>query len=302
MNIPSDTDTLDASFNKDVDDAKYVPTTEFLKYAYDKCNDEFFNGELPSGLVMEVKSKPTKSWLGEACYRLNRWEGSLVPTRILLNSSKTLTIHEWFEVVLHEMVHVVDYVMNPHHFTKMRHYDSHGDWFLDYGKRFEKDGFHVQKYCKADIGINVDDKRIAKRLSEDVFILMQGGRMDNGIVKVSPSMKDKTLDILSRKCDGMLILKSTNPNTAQLKQLRLRDKYSSVRYYIFDDDFQKRYGPFKEIGSTETWKLVGEDKDEMEFDDANHIDDDYAKRIYDNITGVIDVKRVKKDEYEVSIS
>ena len=233
---------------------------------------------------------------------INKRTYSLFPSAVILNSAKTLSIHEWFEVVLHEMIHLVDYINYPEHFIRMkRYYNAHGDWFLNYGSRFEKDGFHVQRYCKADIGVNVDDKRIAKRLSEDTFILMKGGSMDNGIVKVSPNMKDKTIEILSRKCDKLIIMKSTNPKTAELKQLRLRDEYSGIRYYIFSDKFKDNFGPFEEIDEMETLRLTNEDKDEMEFDDANHIDDDYAKRIYDNIGGVVDVKNLGNGKYEVSI-
>lgn len=233
---------------------------------------------------------------------INKRTYSLFPSAVILNSAKTLSIHEWFEVVLHEMIHLVDYINYPEHFIRMkRYYNAHGDWFLNYGSKFEKDGFHVQRYCKADIGVNVDDKRIAKRLSEDTFILMKGGSMNNGIVKVSPNMKDKTIEILSRKCDKLVIMKSTNPKTAELKQLRLRDEYSGIRYYIFSDKFKDNFGPFEEIDEMETLRLTKEDKDEMEFDDANHIDDDYAKRIYDNIGGVVDVKDLGNDRYEVSI-
>ena len=46
---------------------------------------------------------------------------------------------------------------------------------------------------------------------------------------------------------------------------------------------------------------INEDKDEVEYDDMNHIDDDYAKHLYDNIKGVVDVEKKSDDEYIVTI-
>lgn len=39
---PSDQKAIDASFNKDVSDMKYVPTVDFVKKVYEKMNRLFF--------------------------------------------------------------------------------------------------------------------------------------------------------------------------------------------------------------------------------------------------------------------
>jgi len=145
--IPHDEQTLRNSFPKDVSEEKYVPTQEFLETAYEIMNEEFFGNQLPKPerLLFIIKSLPRSNFIGMASYRINRFEQTITPTAITLNSSRTLTLHEWLEVVLHEMVHVCDYVNYPEHFLGYggRYYDSHGTWFLNYGKQFEKDGFHV---------------------------------------------------------------------------------------------------------------------------------------------------------------
>ena len=53
---PSDVDTIMASFNNDVSDEKFYPTSDFLKIAYGIFNDEFFGGRLPMGLRFQVKT------------------------------------------------------------------------------------------------------------------------------------------------------------------------------------------------------------------------------------------------------
>ena len=49
-------------------------------------------------------------------------------------------------------------------------------------------------------------------------------------------------------------------------------------------------------------KPINEDRDEDEYDDMNHIEDDYAKRIYADIKGVVDVEKKSDDEFIVSIA
>lgn len=46
---------------------------------------------------------------------------------------------------------------------------------------------------------------------------------------------------------------------------------------------------------------INEDKDEVDYDEMNHIDDEYARSIYDNIGGVYDVEKIDDDEYEISL-
>ena len=45
-----------ASFKKDVSDEKYSPLKEFLETAYGIFNDKFFRGQLPEGIIFQVKT------------------------------------------------------------------------------------------------------------------------------------------------------------------------------------------------------------------------------------------------------
>lgn len=120
-----------ASFEGDVSDQKFSPSKEFLKVAYGIFNDRFFGGELPDGISFQVKTQPTKSYIGYASYMYNRDMGKIHTVGVTLNGSRTLTLHEWLEVVLHEMIHVLDYETNPKHYIgyMRRSYDAHGHWF-----------------------------------------------------------------------------------------------------------------------------------------------------------------------------
>ena len=48
-----------------------------------------------------------------ASYIYDYGRGRVKSTSVTLNGARTLTLHEWLEVVLHEMIHVLDYETNP---------------------------------------------------------------------------------------------------------------------------------------------------------------------------------------------
>lgn len=68
---------------------------------------------MPESLQFKVKTQPTKSYIGMASYVFDRITGKVNATSVTLNGARTLTLHEWLEVVLHEMIHVLDYETNP---------------------------------------------------------------------------------------------------------------------------------------------------------------------------------------------
>lgn len=318
---PHDRETLLGSFSHDVSDEKFTPDLEFLYNAYDLLNERLLGNMLPHAdavFKLEVKSLPRNTWLGYASYMAHFRDREVEATGITLNSAKTLTLHEWLEVVLHEMVHVVDYLQNPSHFLfDRRRYDAHGEWFLSFGRQFEKDGFHVQRYCEGEVGINTDDRKVQKLIKDRVFLKLEGYEhgKDNPnqcVLVLSDKLIDRYAGLLQEKADrgympgleSVTILKSSNPNIVRLRQLRMNDIYSKVKWYWFSDKFKQNYGPFEEKGkimiNRPNYSLV-EDKDEMEFDDMNHIDDEYARKIYDQIDGVVGVKKVGDADYEVAI-
>lgn len=159
--IPSDKGILLDYIPGDVEDTKFYPTVDFLRSAYELLNEKFYGNKLPV-ISFRVNPRPRVKQVGTAGYRFNDYEKTVTPLYIFLNSAFTLSLHEWLEVVMHEMVHVCDYVMNPGHFLKFmrKSYDAHGSWFMNYGKQFEQYGFHIQKYCKAELNMNMEDPKL----------------------------------------------------------------------------------------------------------------------------------------------
>lgn len=257
--IPHDIDTIEKSFNGNVIADKFAPTVEFLETAYDIFNSRFFDDKLPSGLKMVIKTSSRNSAVGCASYQINRITNSVRAVGVTLNAANKLTIHDWLEVVLHEMVHIYDYQNNPQHFVgyMRRFYDAHGKWFLDFGKQFQQYGFNVQKYCKSEVDVNTDDKRIQNSIKKAAFILLDGFASDHGGAIIKLSNENDVGRHINMLYEGLtrgrfsgtkrfVVLKSDNPQIVKLKSVRMNNSRSGMSYFYFNENFKQKYGPFKE--------------------------------------------------------
>lgn len=286
--------------------------------AYAIFNDEFFGGRLPTSLRFLVKVQPTKSYIGLASYVCDYVRGKVRATSVTLNGSRTLTLHEWLEVVLHEMIHVLDYETNPQHFTgyMRRVYDSHGTWFMNEGSKYEKQGFHVQRYCNADIGLNTDNSKVQNRISKSVFLYMQGSSQKPLIMKMSRTNLDRNLDYITERMGKpystfgigvkeIKIMSSQNPNVALLTDLRMRDSTSRISWWWFTDEFKKKYGPFEVEDTVKIMSAknrVNEEDSEKPEEVEPETTEEVIDQIEDNIDGVEEVKDIGNDKVVVSIA
>ena len=312
---PSGVDDIMASFDKDVSDRKFSPSKEFLEAAYTIFNRRFFQDSLPVGLIFSIKVQPTESYIGQAWYEYNRASGRVRATAITLNGARTLTLHEWLEVVLHEIIHVLDYETNPNSFTgRMRKaYDPHGWWFMNEGKKFDKYGFHVQKYCDAVIGVDDSNTKVRNRIKNSVFLYMQGSNSRPLIMKMTRNTMDKNLRFILLRIERgssfgigvkeIKVMTSENPNIALLSDLRMKDSSSKISWWWFTDKFQEKYGPFKEEDSVKV--SSSKTKTDMEYL-LTHLDEDEDSedaigQIFDKIEDVETVKDIGNDKLIVSI-
>ena len=306
--IPIDRDMIINSFKEDISDEKYAPTREFIQTAYDILNEKFFEDKLPDRLVFDISNSPRASFMGLARCRINNLLNMVTATSITLNGSRKMTLHNWLEVVLHEMIHVLDYETQPQHFLghMRKQYDSHGSWFMNEGKRFEQYGFHVERFCKSEMEIDPDNTRVRNHMNNSVFIMLKGLKDTDqiGVIKTTRKNLSKMIGILkdvqkyrNPKLEISGLLRTDNPNIIRLKEVRMKNYNSGYSWYWYNDNFKKKYGPFQEIDMNS----INEDKDEVDYDEMNHIDDEYARSIYDNIGGVYDVEKIDDDEYEISL-
>ena len=274
---------------------------------------------MPTNLAFRVKVQPSESYIGMASYIYDYARGKVKATAVTLNGSRMLSLHEWLEVVLHEMIHVLDYETNPHHFTGYmgRSYDAHGLWFMEEGEKYIKHGFHVQRYCNADIGINAQDEKVKNRIGKSVFLYMKGSSQRPLMMKMSRSNLDRNLDYITARIGRgssfgigvkeIKIMTSQNPNIAMLRDMRMRDSTSRISWWWYDDKFEQKYGPFE---LEDTVKLLSarnrvneEDGNNKEVPDEEQPQtaEEVIDQIEDSIEGVEDVKDIGNDKVVVSI-
>ena len=146
--IPNNTILIDDSLKNNIDENRYSPTVEFAKCVYVKFNKELFFGMLPnvSEIEFSISSIIRGGEFGEATCNICRKRCLVDDIQLKLNSSVTLTIHEWLEVMLHEMIHIYDYTMNTKKYCSMKDYDGHDEWFDEFSKKFIKFGLVVKPY------------------------------------------------------------------------------------------------------------------------------------------------------------
>lgn len=138
--IPLDTKLIDDSIKCNVDDVRYSPTVDFIRYVYEKFNRELFVGALPGvdEIEVDVSNKIRGGVFGQATCNICKSRCFVEDIKLKLNSTVTLTIHEWLEVMLHEMIHIFDYTMNTKKYCVDDGYDGHDEWFNEFSKRFKR--------------------------------------------------------------------------------------------------------------------------------------------------------------------
>lgn len=131
-----------------------VPTQGECKRLYDEYNERYFGGMLPQTLPIKVSSRMDDFWgMAEWSFK----DGILSPIRIKISSRRAITEFALKSTMLHEMVHIFDYVSHPEHFVKETpmgfvkvRYDAHGYWFMNNpaSKAIMKDGFVIDRYIQ----------------------------------------------------------------------------------------------------------------------------------------------------------
>lgn len=293
-NTPSDGESIDASFNKDLSDEKFTPTVEFMKSVYRKMNKEFFFGCLPDEgeLKFEVANQIRGRFVGLTFAERDTITGEITVKKLVLNGVFMLTMHGWMETILHEMIHICDYVNFPKHFDSSE-YDAHGEWFMQEGKRFKKFGFNVSRTCRIEHGINMDSKKVIDTLNKELFV--QIGKTNDDIpeiFKILAKNRDRCLSILKeRGYKKVTILSSSNPISVELKPMRPSNGMN-IRAYHLDDEFKKKYGPFKKVETLDLESLT------LESIETN----DETLTTLRSIKGMVCAKKIGKHKYEICIA
>ena len=239
---PSDSDLIDSVINNSCEDnIKYSPDIEFMRIAYEKLNKMVFMNSLPSDMKFKVVNGFDK-YVGDTIVMRSSINGSkmLFPTTIVFNNSLTLTMREWINVMLHEMIHAYDVEYRSNEYSKPE-YKRHEGWFVkQVNKINDTYGFEVQVEYDKEFGVNDE----TPELSVNHFVVIGNEDDDLSCIIVSDDNKNECLEYIYNELGkkSVLIMTTTNPDSDSLDKLNPNTgKYTT---YVCDDDFMKEFGPF----------------------------------------------------------
>ena len=249
--IPSDEKFILNAIHGVGDNIKYTPTVDFLKAAYLKLNNMFFNGELPNDIDFKIEKNLDDNGSGHTQANDNYEENCIDIEYVSLNGTMMKTPHSWIETIIHEMIHVAEFTEHPEHFMHKSNYEKHGKWFMDKAKSFKKFGFDIGEIeMDKNIGTSEDDEDIKARYENFMFIGLGRNPVFGTeiLVKVAKTDKDKALQALKQKgCKSVKILNTNNLNSTRLSSQSIQDILQRKTLELDDTEFNSKYGPFDEV-------------------------------------------------------
>lgn len=177
-------------------------TIDWMKRNYEKFNNLYFDNKLPK---INFKISRRKNTWGYASYQWYR-DGRVIPLDITLSNYYDSPENVKLNTLLHEMIHIYDYTINPHHFVKNNRrtrYDSHGFWFKNECRRLKKYGWDIEKYVteeeKSVSELSENAKRLQKNKEDNALVcVIVGSNGYNWMVKTNNSHVSTVLDTITR--------------------------------------------------------------------------------------------------------
>lgn len=292
-NTPSTDEFVDLSWSdSDKSNEYFVPTIEFAKKVYDRANKELFFNNLPTPneLEFKIENRIRHNVAGYAKSKIDDIMNTLVPSALVLNGARTLTGHSWVEVIIHEMIHICDYVNNPDKFLAVK-YEAHDDWFMKEARRFKKYGFNITKTLERPYKLNTDDKRISRMVGKYIFIKI--GHSDGVDVVIQIALKDKEKWFGYFRGNGLkrlTLMTSDNPLVVELKNSKFIKGEPKMYPIWLTDKLKEKYGAFKR-------SKVIELKDYIVNENASDGNDDLGL-----FKGEIFRKKIGEGQYIIGVS
>jgi hypothetical protein len=147
-----------------------IINADWIRENYLKYNEIAFGGKLPTNIKFSA-SKRLKNSAGYASYIMHRDSGTISDICLTIASSFDNNEDAHLCTLLHEMIHIEDYVFNVEHFLVkneygngyeyVKNYDAHGEWFL--GECARINSMNLIKY-------KLSQKQTAEETSNEVDV------------------------------------------------------------------------------------------------------------------------------------
>lgn len=169
---------------------------KWIEYNFKKFNRMLWNEALPTPTFKTSMAKRT--W-GRASYRIDRKNNRLYDFEIKI--SNYYDSPEWVKqnTLIHEMVHLADYVFHPEHFIgpRARWYNAHGwEFFLKEADRIKEFGWDIaKKVTTEEVNVSCLSEKAQERVDRkrETQYLLYIGLVDRKISKNNGNIYDFTV-------------------------------------------------------------------------------------------------------------
>lgn len=207
-------------------------TVEWIKRNYEKFNKMYFNNELPNISFKVFRAK--HSW-GYAAFNYvynGRKLISIKPAYISISNYYDSPEEVKQTTLLHEMIHIKDYVFHPEHFVRNgrkvsgHSYDPHGWWFKNECEKLNKFGWEIEKYVTEE----------EKKLSTLSVSTKENLKKKKNEALACVISSEKITYIIKTDINKIQIIKKTIKNVGNLNWEKfLAGKIKSVKFYTTTD-------------------------------------------------------------------
>ena len=241
-----------------------IVTKSWIENNYSKYNDLYFGGVLPN---IEFKISRSKKTWGYAAYRYNLLTNEVTPVSITISNYFDSPEEVKLTTLLHEMIHIYDYTVNPKHFiSKGRKvkYDAHGSWFKNEAARiYELSGLDIQKcVTKEEEEASQLSERAAQNIEnqkEVALVCVVNGSLSSWFFKTNIWQAETALNVIGNiswereigKVKSIKFYKFNDPKLAAYRSCGKR-----LKGWKFDKEGLLR--KLEEIRATETRKFYNE--------------------------------------------
>ena len=155
-----------------------IVTTSWISENYSKFNNLCFDGTLPT---IKFKVNRSKTCWGFASFRYDFENNIIIPESITISNYYDSPEEVKIQTLLHEMIHIKDYLSHPEHFVRNhrkvsgRTYNPHGEWFSEEANRISNEsGYkiatHVTKEEFEASTLSIHSKNIQNNKKNNALI------------------------------------------------------------------------------------------------------------------------------------
>lgn len=210
-----------------------IVTEEWAKHHYDIFNKKYFNGILPNIPIIinnqaeKVAGRADASG-GEYYYKDGVKHYRFTKMLIRMSNYWDYAEEDRIETLLHEMIHIFEYVTNPTPFFEQKNYNAHGEFFQAKAMEINQDGYHIQRFVPGEA---IERRTLSKQAEE-----LQNKRKEKGcyviMFKVNPNR--------NRPYYGGVMKAPLKGTKDWLFKILNDDFYQDVKLYFTQDDYYVR--------------------------------------------------------------